>query len=105
MTPSSPALLRRRTARATPLSTPGQEDRVAWRLAQVLGGEIHRRENLLRAAGVANIEDYGQSQIVHAREPLPETFIAIDNLSWLHNVHFDAAMRSLARACAQMVAT
>jgi DNA segregation ATPase FtsK/SpoIIIE-like protein len=74
----------------------GEEDEFTRRLAEVVVGAVQRREHLLRAAGVASIEDYRQaSKTADDLEDLPETFMVIDDLTWLHTEHFDEAARLL----------
>lgn len=79
----------------------GSEERIAYRLAQTLIGIVERRQERLRAAGAASIEEYRESfkSTDHATSDLAELaelFILVDNLEWLHGKHFDQALRLLA---------
>ncbi len=69
------------------------EAHLVARMAEALSGEVHRRQEILRAAGnVGNIGDYGR-----ARErdrnlpPLPALFIVVDEFSELLSRHPDFA--------------
>lgn len=54
--------------------------RTAWRLAQVLSGEIDRRRKALEQADVANISDY---QKLNPDHRFPELFVVFDDPTWL----------------------
>jgi DNA segregation ATPase FtsK/SpoIIIE-like protein len=71
--------------------TRDQTDRLARRLADTLEGELDRREELLRTARVTNLDDYRQRS---DQEPLPDTFVILDDITWLRP-GFDAALRSV----------
>lgn len=65
-------------------------------MATALVGEVDRREDLLRAAGVTNLDDYRQALKMRSDlEPLPDTFVILDDITWLRP-GFDEALRSLA---------
>ncbi|MFV8169712.1 FtsK/SpoIIIE domain-containing protein [Mycobacterium sp. DBP42] len=80
------------------------EDRREWtvhRLTQALAGEVDRRERLLQSAGVASIERYRDVLRANpvdspSRADVPETFVLIDNFSWLQGEDFDRVVRLLA---------
>jgi DNA segregation ATPase FtsK/SpoIIIE-like protein len=75
--------------------TRDQTDRLARRLAIALVGEVDRREELLRTAGVTNLDDYRQALKMRSDiEPLPDTFVILDDITWLRP-GFDEALRSL----------
>jgi DNA segregation ATPase FtsK/SpoIIIE, S-DNA-T family len=75
--------------------TGDETGRLARRLATALIGEVDRRKELLRAAGVTNLDDYRQaSKMRSALQPLPDTFVILDDITWLQP-GFDAALGSL----------
>ncbi|OBK73184.1 type VII secretion protein EccCb [Mycobacterium sp. 1164985.4] len=63
------------------------------RMSDALAGEVHRRQELLRAAGnFANIADYAQARASGgALPPLPTLFIVVDEFSELLSQHPDFA--------------
>ncbi|WP_131806872.1 hypothetical protein [Mycobacteroides abscessus] len=54
--------------------------RTAWRLGQVLSGEIDRRRKALEQAEVTNISDY---QKLNPDHRFPELFVVFDDPTWL----------------------
>ncbi|WP_457181039.1 hypothetical protein [Mycobacteroides abscessus] len=54
--------------------------RTAWRLGQVLSGEIDRRREALEQAEVTNISDY---QKLNPDHRFPELFVVFDDPAWL----------------------
>lgn len=75
--------------------THDKAERLAGRLAKVLLGEVDRREVLLRNAGVASVDDY--RHVLKTRpgiEPMPDTFIILDDITWLRPA-FDTALSFL----------
>lgn len=79
----------------------GNEERIAYRLAQTLIGVVERRQERLRSAAAASIEDYRNNFKNTDATPndlaeLAELLVIIDNLEWLHGKHFDQAVRLLA---------
>lgn len=61
-----------------PDPTPGA--RTAWRLSQVLSGEMERRRAVLEQAGVSNISDYQKLDPDHR---YPELFVVFEDPTWL----------------------
>ena len=74
--------------------TRDQTARLAGRLADALGCEVDRREELLRTAGAANLDDYRQDLKLRSDiEPLPDTLVILDDTRLRPG--FDAALQSL----------
>ncbi|KUI09129.1 secretion protein EccC [Mycolicibacterium acapulense] len=69
------------------------EAHLVARMSDALAGEIHRRQELLRAAGnFVNIADYARARSRGARlPPLPALFIVVDEFSELLAQHPDFA--------------
>ncbi|OBB77489.1 type VII secretion protein EccCa [Mycobacterium sp. 852014-52144_SCH5372336] len=70
-----------------------REAHLVARMSDALAGEIHRRQELLRAAGnFVNIADYARARSNDARlPPLPALFIVVDEFSELLAQHPDFA--------------
>ncbi|MGB7505599.1 MAG: type VII secretion protein EccCb, partial [Mycobacterium sp.] len=69
------------------------EAHLVARMAEALSGEVHRRQEMLRAAGnVSNIGEYGHARARDRRlPPLPVLFIVVDEFSELLSRHPDFA--------------
>ncbi|OBI78759.1 type VII secretion protein EccCb [Mycobacterium sp. E740] len=69
------------------------EAHLVARMNDALAGEVHRRQELLRAAGnFANVTDYAQARASGASlPPLPALFVVVDEFSELLSQHPDFA--------------
>ncbi|CPW79335.1 cell division protein FtsK [Mycobacteroides abscessus] len=73
----------------------------AWRLGQVLVGEIERRRAVIEAAGAAGFSDYQmRTRDVHDVDEveipwLPELYIVVDNIDWLVGTDFDDVLPAI----------
>jgi len=75
--------------------TGDQTGRLERRLVDAIVGEFARREELVRTAGVTSLDDYRQAlKLGSDIEQLPDTFVILDDITWLRP-GFDAALRSL----------
>ncbi|MGE2689575.1 type VII secretion protein EccCa [Mycolicibacterium pulveris] len=66
------------------------EAHLVARMSDALAGEMHRRQELLRAAGFANTADYARARDA-TQPPLPALFIVVDEFSELLSQHPDFA--------------
>lgn len=66
------------------------------RLTQALAGEIHRRREALKSIGASNISEYQKrTESQSGATIIPETFVVIENATWLFGDDFNQIWRAL----------
>lgn len=85
----------KRTSHCAGLVHPTDDDgNTAWRLSEVLIGEMLRRREAIESADVTNISDYQQK--FASGHDFPELFVVVEDVTWLlADEHFRRVWRDL----------